>query len=82
MGSPLGPILANWPFSFENLLKIKTNFSIDPKELESFSFLEVKTCLKKNKLVTSAHEKPTFSGIFLKFYCYVPRKRTFIHITP
>ena len=38
-----------------------------------FSFLDVKICCENNKLTTSVHRKPTFSGVFTNFNSFITK---------
>ena len=49
---------------------IKFNFEHDHNN--TFSFLDVKLCCENNKVTTSVHRKPTFSGVFTSFKSFIP----------
>ena len=57
------------------------NFTIEQENVGSFSFLDVKTCCKNSKFVTSVYRKPTFSGVFTNYESFIPmyQKRGLLH---
>ena len=43
------------------------NFTIEPENIGSHSFLDVKICRKNGKFVTIVYRKPTFSRVFTNY---------------
>ena len=57
------------------------NFTVEPENVGSLSFLDVKICRKNCKFVTSAYRKPTFSGVYTNYESFIPtyQKRGLLH---
>ena len=49
----------------------KIKFSFKTEKVNSFSFLDVKTCREKDKFTTSVFRKDTFSGVCTNFSSFV-----------
>ena len=48
------------------------NLTVEKENVGSLSFLDVKTCRKNGKFVTSVYSKPTFSGVFTNYESVIP----------
>ena len=48
------------------------NFTVEQENIDSLSFLDIKSCRKNVKSVTSVYRKPTFSGVFTNYESFIP----------
>ena len=57
---------------YMNTKHANIKFTFEYENNNSFSFLDVKICRKKNKLTISVYKKPTFSRVFTNFKNFIP----------
>ena len=47
-------------------------FTFEKEQNKCFKFLDFKVIRENNVFTTSVYRKPTFSGVYTHFYCYMP----------
>ena len=52
------------------------NVTVEPENVGSLSFLDVKICRKNGKLATFFYRKPTFSGVFTNYESFISAYQT------
>ena len=62
-----------FPFKkYMNTCHPKMKFTFEKEQNKCFKFLDFKVIRENNVFTTSVYRKPTFSGVYTHFYCYMP----------
>ena len=62
-----------FPFkTFINTCHPKMKFTFEKEQNKCFKFLNFKVIRENNVFTASVYRKPTFSGVYTHFYCYMP----------